>query len=60
VKDFLHGYALPELHIIYPEEHLATSLKFEPAVMWEYELMGERRAELMIREDITKMNDHTL
>jgi len=57
VKDFLHGLTLPEFHMIYPEQHLATSLKFEPAVMWEYELMGERRAEYMIREGLTKLND---
>ncbi len=53
VKDFLDGMTLPELHMIYPAEHLATSLKFEPAVMWEYELMGERRAEFMISNGLT-------
>jgi hypothetical protein len=60
VKGFLYGLTLSELHMIYPAEHLATSLKFEPAVMWEYELMGECRAEYMIRNGLTKMNDQTL
>ncbi len=60
VKCFLYGQTLPELHLIHPTEHLATSLKFEPAVMWEYELIGERRAEYMIRNRLTKMNDQTL
>jgi hypothetical protein len=51
---------LPDLHVIYPTNHLPTSLKFEPAVMWKYELMGERRAERMIRDGITTVADLTV
>jgi predicted patatin/cPLA2 family phospholipase len=60
VKKFLYGYVLPDLHLIYPTNHLPTSLKFEPATMWNYELLGERRAERMIRDGITQVNDETL
>ncbi len=60
VKEFLYGNVLPDLHLIHPANHLPTSMKFEPAVMWKYELMGERRAERMIRERTTQLSDDTL
>ncbi|UCC79980.1 MAG: patatin-like phospholipase family protein [Candidatus Zixiibacteriota bacterium] len=60
VKDFLFGLSLPILHIIYPKDHLATSLQFEPATMWKYWLMGERRAKKMIEENATEISDENI
>ena len=34
--DLLYGLSLDELHMIAPEQHMKTSLKFEPAPMWKY------------------------
>jgi predicted acylesterase/phospholipase RssA len=60
IKDFLFGHSVKEMHLIYPSVFLPTSLKFEPATMWNYEMMGERRAEKMIKDGTTKITDENI
>jgi predicted acylesterase/phospholipase RssA len=58
--DLLYGLSLDELHMIAPEEHMKTSLKFEPAPMWKYYNTGYVRARKLDTGNQTLFTDSSL
>lgn len=58
--DLLYGLSLDELHMIAPEEHMKTSLKFEPAPMWKYYNTGYVTARKLDQNNQTFYKDDSL
>lgn len=58
--DLLYGLSIDKLHMIAPEKHMHTSLKFEPARMWGYYNAGFVRTRSLCEAGDTLYDDDSL